>query len=220
MKQKTEKRMNSLKNCYNKLEKLYFFILIIQLTFISISSHANANNSLKANETIQLMLIEAKEHAIKTVNLPPEQRTKKIKLLIKKYINIDFMARATTGAFWKKANKFQRDKYKSALLNQMVNTIEVHLNKLSTLTYKTVETELRGKKLVYVRGIIENPTKDKSSIKILWKLASNKQGTFVILDLEIESVSLVSSHKAETISILRKNKGDFDILLNKLNKVK
>ena len=191
--------MKSLNNCCNKFKKLFYFTFIIPLVFISSFSYSNTNNSFKASKTIQLMLIEAKEHAIITSKLAPEQRTKKIKLLIEKYINLEFMAKATTGAFWKKANVFQRDKYKLALLNQIISTIEVHLNKLSTLTYRTLKTELRGKRLVYVRGIIEDPKKKQPSIKILWKLASNKQGDFVILDLEIESVSLVSSHKAENI---------------------
>ena len=218
MKKKIEKRMKNLKSCYVKFKKCFYLIFIIPLVLIS--SFSYANSSLKANKTIQLMLIEAKEHATNTVELAPEQRTEKIKILIEKYINLDFMARATTGAFWKEANMFQKDKYKLALLNQIINTIEIHLNKLSTLTYRTLKTELRGKKLVYVRGIIEDPKKVQPSIRILWKLASNKQGNFVILDLEIESVSLVSSHKAENVSILRKNKGNFDVLLEKLNKVK
>ena len=220
MKKKIEKRMKNLNYYCNKIKKLFYFTFIIPLFFISSYSYANTNNSFKANKTIQLMLMEAKEHAIITAKLAPEQRTKKIKLLILKYINLDFMARATTGAFWKQAKVLQKDKYKLALLKQITNTIEVHLNKLSTLTYRTIETELRGKRLVYVKGIIEDPTKNQASINILWKLASNKQEKFLILDLEIESVSLVSSHKAESMSILRKNKGNFDVLLEKLNKVK
>ena len=54
----------------------------------------------------------------------------------------------------------------------------------------------------------------------MWKLAANNLKSFEILDLEIENVSLVSSHKAETISILRKNKGSFEALLNQLDKLK
>jgi ABC-type transporter MlaC component len=34
--------------------------------------------------------------------------------------------------------------------------------------------------------------------------------------LEIEGISLIRSHKSETTSILRKNKGDFDFLIEKL----
>jgi len=202
------------------MKKIFIFIFIAQIFFSFLSLQANANNIKKANETIEQMLIEVKQHALDTINLDPKERTEKVKLLIQKFININFMARATTGAFWKKATSVQKEKYKLALLNQIINTIEVHLNTLSTLSYKTISTEFRGKKLVYVRGVIEDPKKIKPSINILWKLAANNLKSFEILDLEIENVSLVSSHKAETISILRKNKGSFEALLNQLDKLK
>ena len=220
MRLKTKKRMKHLKNYYskNKIKKTFFLIFITQIFISFLSLQANANNINKSNDTIERMLIETKQHAIDTINLNPKKRTIKIKALIQKYVNIDFMARATTGAYWKKATNLQKDKYKVLLLNQIIKTIEVHLNTLATLSHKIINTELRGKKLVYVRGIIEDPKKIKPSINILWKLAANNQQSFVILDLEIESVSLVSSHKAETISILRKNRGNFDALLIKLDK--
>ena len=119
-----------------------------------------------------------------------------------------------------KASETQREKYKTALLKQIVLTIEEHLNTLATLSYKPTKSERRGKKLIYVRGLIEDPDKKKPDVNLLWKLAANKEGSFVILDLEIEGISLVSSQKAETVSVLRKNKGDFDILLKKMNKYK
>lgn len=202
------------------MKKIFIFVFIAQIFFSFLSLQASANNIKKANETIEQMLIEAKQHAIDTINLDPKERTEKVKLLIQKFININFMARATTGAFWKKATSVQKEKYERALLNQIINTIEVHLNTLSTLSYKTISTEFRGKKLVYVRGVISDPKKIKPSINILWKLAANNLKSFIILDLEIENVSLVSSHKAETISILRKNKGSFEALLNQLDKLK
>jgi ABC-type transporter MlaC component len=203
-----------------KMKKIFIFVFIAQIFFSFLSIQASANNIKKANGTIEQMLIEAKQHAIDTINLNPKKRTEKVKLLIQKFININFMARATTGAFWKKATSVQKEKYELVLLNQIINTIEVHLNTLSTLSYKTISSELRGKKLVYVRGVIEDPKKIKPSINILWKLAANNLKSFEILDLEIENVSLVSSHKAETISILRKNKGSFEALLNQLDKLK
>ena len=219
---KIKKRIKRLNNYYSKtpVKKIFTIVFIAQIFSFFLSLEATADNLRKANNTVEQMLVEAKQHATNTVNLDPKKRTQKIRLLIEKYININFMARATTGAFWKKATSAQKEKYEIVLLNQIINTIEVHLNTLSTLSYKTISTELRGKKLVYVRGIIEDPKKLKPSVKILWKLAANNQKSFLILDLEIENVSLISSHKAETISILRKNKGSFEALLNKLDKLK
>ena len=55
--------------------------------------------------TIQQMIIEAQKHAIDTIKLDPNERSLKIELLIKKYINLDFMSKATTGTFWKRRQK-------------------------------------------------------------------------------------------------------------------
>ena len=113
------------------------------------------------------MIHKAKEHAIDTAELDAKEKSLRISLLIKKYINLNFMARATTGSFWKKATNLQRERYKTALLNQIVETVEGHLNTLSTLNYKPINSELRGKKLVYVRGKIEDPKNNKPPVKIL-----------------------------------------------------
>ncbi len=196
----------------------YAFVIFLTLNFNIVNSFSS--NLEKAEATVEQMIIEVQKHAIDTVNLDPKERSSKIELLIKKYVNLNFMSRATTGTFWKKATKTQKETYKNALLKQIVLTIEEHLNTLATLSYKPKKSEKRGKKLVYVKGLILDPNKKKPNVNLLWKLAANKTGSFLILDLEIESISLISSQKAETMSILRKNKGNFDILLKNMIKNK
>ncbi len=214
--------MQNLKNFWisKQISKLLNYTVIIFLILNVSITNAFSDNLEKGETTIQQMIIEAKNHAIDTVKLEQKERSLKIEILIKKYINLDFMGKATTGAFWKTASKKQREMYKTALLKQIVLTIEEHLNTLATLSYKPTKSEKRGKKLVYVRGLIEDPNKNKPDVNLLWKLAADKNGEFLILDLEIEGISLVSSQKAESFSILRKNKGDFDILLENMIKGK
>ena len=213
-------RTKSLKNFYNKLriKNILYYCFILQISFTLLSGYALADNLEKSNAVIQEMISKAKKHVIDSTELDPSERSSKIKLLIKQYINLNFMAKATTSSFWKKATDFQKERYKDALLNQIIVTVEDHLNTLSTLNYRTVDSEKRGKKLVYVNGKIEDPSDNKPSVNLLWKLGKTTKGSFLVLDLEIEGISLVSSHKAETMSILRKNKGDFEILLKKYNK--
>ena len=198
------------------LNYTFLIFLILNVNF----TKSFSDNLEMGEATIQQMIIEAQKHAIDTIKLEPNERSLKIELLIKKYINLDFMSRATTGTFWKKASKIQKEMYKTALLKQIVLTIEEHLNTLVTLSYKPKKSEKRGKKLIYIRGLIQDPKKKKPDVNILWKLAASKNGSILILDLEIEGVSLVSSQKAEAVSILRKNQGNFDILLKKMNKDK
>ena len=119
-----------------------FFIFVI----FNVNIAKSFSDNLKMGEsTIQQMIIEAQKHAISTIKLEPDERSKKITLLIKKYINLDFMCKATTGTFWKKASETQKEKYKTALLKQIVLTIEEHLNTLATLSYKPIKSERRGK---------------------------------------------------------------------------
>ena len=214
--------MQNLKSFWisNKISKFLGYTFLIFLIFKVNITKSFSDNLQMSEATIEQMIIEAQKHAIDTIKLKPTKRSLKIESLIKKYINLDFMSKATTGTFWKKASDIQREKYKAALLKQIVLTIEEHLNTLATLSYKPTKSERRGEKLTYVRGLIQDPNKKKPDVNILWKLAANKNGSFLILDLEIEGVSLVSSQKSEAVSILRKNRGDFDILLKKMNKYK
>jgi phospholipid transport system substrate-binding protein len=206
--------MQNLKNYWNKFN---YFLLFVSILFSPIFTHNSYSDNLhQGNKIIQEMITEAQKHALKTIGLSSEERSKKITPLINQYINLDFMAKATTGSFWKKATDDQKTKYKLVLLHQIVNTIEDHLNALATMSYKPLSSELRGKKLIYVRGIIEDKKKNNPPINLLWKLSKGKDKKFSILDLEIEGISLVRSHKSETTSILRKNKGDFNHLIEKL----
>ena len=204
-----------MKNFYNNLSyKKVLYITFFSFLFFQFLIFKAYSDNIKQSELIvQKMITDAKTHAVKTIKLPPKQRSLKIENLIKQFINLDFMARATTGSFWKKATKTQKELYKSALLKQIVSTIEEHLNTLAKLSYKPLKTEARGKKLVYVKGIITDDSKKIPDVNLLWKLAKDKRGNFLVLDLEIEGISLIRSHKAETMSILRKNKGDFEALL-------
>ena len=209
-----------MKNFYNNIniQKVLCTTFFLLLFFQFLTFKAYSDNIKNSEIIVQQMIADAKKHAVKTIKLSPKERSLKIEKLIKRFINLDFMARATTGSFWKKATNTQKEKYKSALLKQIVNTIEEHLNTLATLSYKPQKSEARGKKLVYVKGIIKDHSKKIPDVNLLWKLAENKKGNFLVLDLEIEGISLVSTHKAETMSILRKNRGDFNALLNTFSK--
>ena len=212
--------MQNLKSSWirKKISKFLSYSFLIFFIF-NVDIAKSFSDNLKMGEaTIQEMIRETQQHAIETIKLEPKKRSQKIELLIKKYINLDFMSKATAGSFWKKASETQRKMYKAALLKHIVLTTEEHLNTLATLSYKPMKSERRGKKLVYVKGLIKDPSKKKPDVNLLWKLAANKNGSFLILDLEIEGISLVSSQKAEAVSILRKNKGNFDTLLKKMSK--
>ena len=102
--------MQSLKNFWirKKISKFLSYTFLIFVIF-NVNITKSFSDNLKMGEsTIQQMIIEAQKHAIDTIKLEPNERSLKIELLIKKYINLDFMSKATTGSFWKKASEIQK----------------------------------------------------------------------------------------------------------------
>ena len=113
--------MQNLKSFWirKKISKFLSYTFLIFMIF-NVNITKSFSDNLKMGEsTIQQMIIEAQNHAIDTIKLEPNERSLKIELLIKKYINLEFMSKATTGTFWKKASEKQREMYKTALLKQI-----------------------------------------------------------------------------------------------------
>ena len=54
-------------------------------------------------------------------------------------------------------------------------------------------------------------------IKMKWKLFAKD---YSLLDLEVEKISLIQSQKSETLSLLKKHKGDFSKLFEEISKSK
>ena len=203
-----------MKNCWNKTKTIFIFLFLFTSPLFVHNSYSDDKKN--GEHVIQQLIIKTQKHALETIHLSSEERSKKITPIIEQYLNLNFMAKATTGSFWNKATNDEKIKYESALLDQIIITVEEHLNTLATLSYKPIKSELRGKKLLYITGVIEDKSKIKPPINLLWKLSKGKDEAIKILDLEIEGISLIRSHKSETMSILRKNKGDFKDLLEKL----
>ena len=126
-----------------------------------------------------------------------------------KYLNLDFMARATSGKYWKTASKKQKEKYKELLFLKIMYSINLHTKKLKEIDFVHKKIEKRGKKLIYVKGLLKN--KDKQEINVIWKMYSKD---LTIIDLQIEKISLIKTQKSETINLLRKYKGNFKKFLN------
>ena len=125
------------------------------------------------------------------------------------------MARATTGSYWKKVDQNDRNNYKKLLLKKILNTIDFHTKKLEEYTFVHKKINKRGKKLIYVKGVLQN--KDNEKINITWKMYSKN---LTIIDLEIEKISLIKTQKSETMSLLRKNKGNFKQFLKQFDNKK
>ncbi len=210
-----KKRRKNLKNCLNKFNKILLIIISILFINLSCASSSFSEENLKAKHQID-NLMEDLFNYVKSNKIDKKTNKDQTIKLVQKYLNLDFMARATSGHYWKKASEEQKSKYKNYLIHKIINTINLHLNTLEDMTFQNTNVEKRGKKLIYVKGFVKSMKNDRKKIKLMWKIFSKD---YSILDLEVEKISLIRTQKSETMSSLRKNKGDFSQLFENLKKI-
>ena len=85
--------MQNLKSFWikKKISKFLSYTFLIFLIFNVNIAKSFSDNLKKGEATIQQMIKEAQKHAIDTIKLEPNERSLKIELLIKIFINLDFM---------------------------------------------------------------------------------------------------------------------------------
>ena len=171
-----------------------------------INKFSYAENNLDAKVKINNLMTDL---IIYVKNKENKKDTIENKDRLLKYLNLDFMARATAGKYWKKANKTEQLHYKKLLFLKILHSINLHTNKLKTMSFIHKKIEKRGKKLIYVKGLLKN--KDKQEVNVIWKMYAKD---LTILDLQIEKISLIKTQKSETINLLRKYKGNFKKFLD------
>lgn len=187
-----KKNKKILKNFWIK-----FFFILCSL-FITQNSFADQklNASKKVNEFIYVInkYIETQDKLVKSKKSND----------LKSFVDLEFMAKATTGKFWKKTTNLQKLKFRTELFTKFFNFINVHVEDLKELKFNEKSVKTRGPKLIYIYGEIN--TKKFKKVKVTWKLSSK---TLKILDIDIEKISLVKSLRLEIKELLRKHRGDF-----------
>ena len=101
--------MKNLRSFYNKfkIKDLLYFVLILPISITLISNGACADKLEKSNTIIQEMISKAKVNAIETLKSDQNEKSLRISLLIKEYINLNFMARRPLVLSGKKQQFFK-----------------------------------------------------------------------------------------------------------------
>ena len=209
-----KKRKKSLRNYWIRIKKFILITLSFLILNFAFDNTSNANELEKARQQIDSLMLDLFDYVKANKNSNKGNKDKSI-ILIKKYLNLDFMARATSGKYWKKASEEHKKQYKDFLISKIIDSVDLHLKALENISFEHTTSQKRGKKLIYVNGQIKN--KRNRVVKMKWKLFAKD---YSLLDLEVEKISLIQSQKSETLSLLKKHKGDFSKLFEEISKSK
>ena len=100
----------------------------------------------------------------------------------------------------------------------IIGTVVRNFDQLSGLKFTATDSQAKGKQLVLVNGTFTDINQQQPPIAVGWRVITADNTPPLILDVEIENISMLVTQKQENIAIIRKNEGQFAALIDAMIK--
>ena len=100
----------------------------------------------------------------------------------------------------------------------IIGTVVRNFDQLSGLKFTSTDSQAKGKQLVLVNGTFTDINQQQPPIAVGWRVITAENKPPLILDVEIENISMLVTQKQENIAIIRKNQGQFSALIDAMIK--
>ena len=161
---------------------------------------------------VQEMAVSVKS-AVEADYNSDKDRIAAIDMLIETYFDFDGITRFSAGRYWKKATPQERADY-GLLFREVLTGLAVRqFEQLRGLEYKVTEAVSKGKKLVLVTGIMSDPSGEQADTVVSWRVSTIEGKAHLIIDVEIENISMLITQQQENTAVIRKNGGKFSALI-------
>ena len=180
-------------------KKLLYFIVI---TFFSLNIFANTG----PDEIVRKTADDVIKIIQQDKDIQAGDRNKIYKLAEEKILpNFDFerIARLVLGKAWRKATKEQRKQFKYEFKNLLLRTYAVALSKYKNqkIEYKPMRMKSSDKIVTVKTEIVQSGAQP---ISVDYALAKQEKG-WLVIDIIIEGVSLVTNYRSQFASEIRRN---------------
>ena len=189
--------------------KLIFITIILAFNVSNVGASTQVEASVAL---IDNLIAETKE--IASIDISSQVRKKRVNEIIENYFDYDLIARFTAGQAWRTASPEERKAYKTVFRQSLLSAVEMQFSYLANIDYKTLNTEVKGDKLIIVNGIISTQGSQTDNIGIAWRIRTKSNTPPRIIDIEVENISMLLVQQQENNAILRRNKGNFQELIN------
>ncbi len=132
-------------------------------------------------------------------SLSEERRLERFSKLLERSLDIPVIARFALGRYWNKSSVEQRKDYLRAFTGFVVKTYAVRLGGIDVDRLDVLGTDRVGKKDVLVRCRVSFA--DKKPVRTNWRMRESA-GTFRILDLSVEGISMAMTLRHEFASVV------------------
>jgi phospholipid transport system substrate-binding protein len=160
------------------------------------------------------------EEAISTLtvkNITKEERARIFRIFMKKHFSIFGMSKFVVGRHLRNATEVEKTEYFKLFEDLMVASYSERFAKYSGEKLLMKNAVMRGKKDVIVNTVMVKVGSEAKPLKVDWRVRNNG-GSFTIVDVMVEGISMIMTQKAEFSSFLRSSGGEFKELIAEIKK--
>mgnify|MGYP001395295031 FL=1 len=199
--------------------KRALLILACAMMFLvgSQTSFAGTSQIDSANKLVTQMMVEVESILAEDLN-DDMARRENVSALFDRYFDLPTIAKFSAGPYWRAADADQKTAYESAMRDVIIGTVVRNFDQLSGLKFTATDSQAKGKQLVLVNGTFTDINQQQPPIAVGWRVITADNTPPLILDVEIENISMLVTQKQENIAIIRKNEGQFAALIDAMIK--
>ena len=201
---------------YCKRARLFLACAMMFLVGIQ-TSFAGTSQIDSANKLVTQMMVEVESILAKDLN-DDLARRENVSALFDRYFDLPTIAKFSAGPYWRAADADQKTAYESAIRDVIIGTVVRNFDQLSGLKFTSTDSQAKGKQLVLVNGTFTDINQQQPPIAVGWRVITADNTPPLILDVEIENISMLVTQKQENIAIIRKNEGQFAALIDAMIK--
>ena len=194
-----------------------FLAYAMMFLVCSQTSFAGTSQIDSANKLVTQMMVEVESILAKDLN-DDMARRKNVSALFDRYFDLPTIAKFSAGPYWRAADADQKTAYESAMRDVIIGTVVRNFDQLSGLKFTATDSQAKGKQLVLVNGTFTDINQQQPPIAVGWRVITADNTPPLILDVEIENISMLVTQKQENIAIIRKNEGQFAALIDAMIK--
>lgn len=177
--------------------------------------HANA--ALQASDPAGLIntLVDSALTVIKDPSETEAQRQEKFRSLLEQGFDIPRIARFVLGRYWNGATDQERQRFTSLFENWIVSTYSSRFSSYTGQTIKIIGTRQESNVSTVVESEFIDPN-GAPPAKIEWRVLKRPDGSYKIVDVAVEGVSMALTQRDEIATVADRSGGTIAGLNNAL----
>jgi phospholipid transport system substrate-binding protein len=178
------------------LRTLGMFVLFCAAVF--------AGNAVAAMDARQYVDSVSKE-VLGVVNgsLPDNQKQERLQQLFSSNVDIDWMAKFVLGHAWQQASEEQRSRYLKSYRNYLLARYTTNFQEYAGSDYAITDVKSEGGGKYFIGMQVKSPNAKDEDIQAGYRLREDGAGKFLITDIMVEGVSMITTQRSEFGSVFQ-----------------